>query len=61
MLFKVRDKTAILNAKDDSFDKIHQIEANINAIEKAKEVNKVLRARVDNSLRYTADNEAELS
>ena len=47
MLFKVRDANAVANAKVDYFNTFYQIEEAINGIEKAKQGNRIIKARVD--------------
>ena len=47
MLFMVRDKQLMVNAKSDSFDTIYQIGEAVNGIEAAKTGNSIMKARVD--------------
>ena len=61
MLFQVRDEHAVQNAKDGNIARKYKIEEAVNGMERAKEKNSLIRAKVGRFKEYEAENAEKLA
>ena len=61
MLFQVRDEHAVQNAKDGNIASKYQIEKALNGMERAKEKNSLIRAKIERFKEFEARNAEKLA